>query len=91
MKHLTIRIAGTVQDVGFRYRTKEKADALGICGIVRNEPDGSVYIEAEGDEKKLEEFLQFCRQGPHMSHVKDIQVGENTIKHYSDFTIALQK
>jgi acylphosphatase len=49
-KHFNIRISGRVQGVFFRASTKAKAEELGISGFVQNEPDGSVYIEAEGEE-----------------------------------------
>ncbi|HNU41845.1 MAG TPA: acylphosphatase, partial [Cyclobacteriaceae bacterium] len=45
--HINILVTGTVQGVYYRASTKQKADELGIKGFVRNQPDGSVYIEAE--------------------------------------------
>lgn len=45
MKHISIRIYGRVQGVGFRVSAQKKADELGITGFVRNEPDGTVYLE----------------------------------------------
>ena len=52
-KHLSIRVTGKVQGVFFRASTREEAQRLGLCGWVRNEADGSVRIEAEGDEPLL--------------------------------------
>jgi acylphosphatase len=51
MNHVSIRISGKVQGVFFRASTKGKAEQYGINGFVRNEKDGSVYIEAEGRRK----------------------------------------
>jgi len=48
-KHVNITVKGRVQGVGFRYSAMEAAEELGIKGFVRNMPDGSVYIEAEGE------------------------------------------
>ena len=48
MKKIKMTVNGRVQGVGFRYMTKMVADQIGITGIVRNEADGSVYIEAVG-------------------------------------------
>ena len=48
--HLEGNIRGKVQGVFFRDATRDFARFRGINGIVRNEPDGSVYLEAEGDE-----------------------------------------
>ncbi len=47
-KAIILRVTGRVQGVGFRYYAQKKALELGVNGYVRNRPDGSVYIEAEG-------------------------------------------
>jgi acylphosphatase len=48
MKHINIKITGKVQGVFFRASTKAVADQIGVKGFVKNEKDGSVYVEAEG-------------------------------------------
>ena len=53
-KHLNIHIYGKVQLVGYRFTAKMRADKLGVSGFVRNESDGSVYIEALGTLKITE-------------------------------------
>jgi len=50
--------------VGFRYYTFGNAQALGIAGWVRNEPDGSVAGMAEGDFSLLEAFKSQVQRGP---------------------------
>ena len=42
-------VSGRVQGVGFRYRTRYAAGQLGLTGWVRNEDDGSVTLEVQGD------------------------------------------
>ena len=64
MKRIIIRVSGKVQGVFFRTSAKDAADRLGIQGLVRNEPDGSVYLEAEGQETALTDFVGWCRKGP---------------------------
>lgn len=59
--HATVR--GNVQGVGFRYRTMWAADAEGVTGWVRNEPDGSVEIHAEGTPHRVDRFLKILRGG----------------------------
>lgn len=86
-KHLNIKIFGKVQGIFFRVTAKEKADQLGITGFARNEPDGSVYIEAEGEEEKLDEFIKWCRQGPSLAQVEKIKVVESTLNNFSRFEI----
>ncbi|MEO0218368.1 MAG: acylphosphatase, partial [candidate division WOR-3 bacterium] len=53
MKSLIIKVYGRVQGVGYRYFAQRHARKLGIKGYAENKPDGSVYIEAYGDEKSL--------------------------------------
>lgn len=60
MEHLNITIKGVVQGVFFRKSAQEEAYRLRIAGFVQNESDGSVYIEAEGMEEDLDEFIAWC-------------------------------
>ncbi|MCC5894585.1 MAG: acylphosphatase [Alkalibacterium sp.] len=57
-------ISGRVQGVGFRFTTKQAADELGVGGIVRNESDGTVYVEAVGDAQNLSRFIEALKKGP---------------------------
>lgn len=86
-KHLNIRVIGLVQGVWFRKNTKEKAIALGISGFVRNELDGSVYIEAEGESEVLEEFKNWCEHGPKLASVEKVLVNEGTFIGLKGFII----
>jgi acylphosphatase len=70
LKHLSVRIVGNVQGVFFRDSARRTAEQLGLSGFARNEASGTVYIEAEGDEKALERFLAWCRQGPSRAKVQ---------------------
>ena len=87
MKHLQVTMSGKVQGVFFRASTKAVADALGVKGLVMNQKDGSVYVEAEGDEFSLEEFLDFCRSGPEKSVVEKVVVQDGELKNYRNFEI----
>jgi len=62
-KRLVLKVYGKVQEVFFRDSTRRKAEALNVVGWVRNEPDGTVQIVAEGGEKDLEELIGWCRRG----------------------------
>jgi acylphosphatase len=70
-----LTIHGHVQGVGFRYFVKQKADELGIHGFVKNQLNGAVYIEAEGEDEPLQIFIQVCQKGPSHAWVEktDIQ------------------
>lgn len=86
-KHFNIKVSGLVQGVYFRASARERADALKIAGFVRNEPDGGVYIEAEGEEHRLQAFVQWCRQGPTHAVVEKCDVREGPVKEFSSFAI----
>lgn len=87
MKRYIIRVSGKVQGVFFRVSTKENADHLGLNGIVRNEPDGSVYVEAEGQSVSLEAFAAWCKKGPNRAQVVTFVMEEADPKGYVGFTI----
>lgn len=87
MKHLNIRVTGRVQGVYFRASAREVASNLQLRGFVRNEPDGSVYIEAEGTEEALEKFVAWCRQGPPNAVVTNVEVHDGPIQHMDRFDI----
>jgi acylphosphatase len=87
MKHYRIKVTGKVQGVFFRKYTAEEAERIGLKGIVRNERDGSVYIEAEEEPGKLEQFVQWCWKGSPSSKVESVSVEEGDLKSYRDFRI----
>lgn len=69
----------------FRETAKEKARQLNINGFVRNENDGTVYIEIEGEEKNLENFIKWCHEGSQAAKVEKVGVTEGSLKNFSDF------
>lgn len=87
MDHLNIKVIGEVQGVFFRKYTQEKALALGISGIVQNELDGSVFIEAEGFEEQLTEFVEWLKEGSPKSNVKEVIVKKGVFQDYEYFDI----
>ena len=76
MKAVQARVVGRVQGVSFRWYTEERARALGVTGWVRNEPDGSVLLHAEGDDDAVDALVAWCRTGPPMARVSDVAVRE---------------
>jgi len=56
-RRIAIRFTGMVQGVGFRYTTRHLAAGFpGIAGTVRNLPDGSVEVIAQGEDPDLTSF-----------------------------------
>ena len=87
VKHLNIRVYGRVQGVFYRATAMEKALELGIKGFARNEKDETVYMEAEGEEEKLKQFIYWCRIGPPRASVERVATEEGSMKNYSKFGI----
>ena len=85
--HVNIVLEGKVQGVGFRETTKYVADQSGIKGFVRNEPDGTVYMEAEGEQWELDAFIDWCNEGPDRAKVATCSVNAGELKDFKNFVI----
>lgn len=72
MVHYQIKVSGKVQGVWFRKSTQQEALRIGIKGFVRNEKDGSVFVEASAEEDAMSEFLDWLKTGPPMARVDGI-------------------
>ena len=71
-------VSGRVQGVGFRWFVREAARQHRLAGWVRNRPDGSVELEAAGDDAAFREFMETLRQGPPGARVDDVrELGSN--------------
>jgi acylphosphatase len=85
-----IKVSGVVQGVGYRYYCYQRARSLGLTGWVRNNPDGSVALVAEGDESALKALLDELRIGPPAASVADIRVDwSRATGQYEAFEVAL--
>lgn len=79
---------GRVQGVFFRMFAYREARSLGLCGLVRNLPDGRVEVAAEGERGNLEALAQRLRKGPPGAVVQDVAVDWEEYRHtYDDFSI----
>lgn len=88
MKHRwKVLVKGKVQGVFYRKSVKIKADELRLFGWVRNENDGSVYIEAEGDDATLKQFVDWCKVGPPAAVVDQVITEPVPIKNDTEFEI----
>jgi acylphosphatase len=67
-------ITGRVQGVGFRFFTRDAAEARRLTGWVRNLPNGGVEAEAEGEKSNLEAWINELRQGPPLARVDQVQL-----------------
>jgi len=76
VKAVQARVTGRVQGVSFRWYTQEAAHRLGVTGWVRNDPDGSVALHAEGDADAIDALIAWCQNGPSMAKVSHVAVRE---------------
>jgi acylphosphatase len=74
-----------VQGVFYRASAAAAAINLDVKGLARNEQDGSVYIEAEGEEDALKKFVDWCQIGPPRAEVERVVTEEGEMKNYSNF------
>lgn len=63
------------------------AEELGIAGFVRNEPNGAVYIEAEGTTDQLAQLIDWCKVGPTSARVENVHYTPGEIVNFSDFEV----
>lgn len=68
-----VRITGRVQGVWFRAWTRERAEALGLRGWVRNEADGSVAALIAGPEAAVSRMLAELHEGPPAAAVDRVE------------------
>lgn len=87
MVRYRIRVKGKVQGVFYRSTAQAKAKELGLSGWVKNEEDGSVLIEAEGEEQKLLKLVDWCKEGPGAAVVNDVEYHQIEPKGVNGFEI----
>lgn len=87
-KRLECTVYGRVQLVMFRDFTTRKARKLGLVGTVKNNPDGTVSIVAEGDEGVLQKLLTLIHEGSVLSRVDRVEeTWKNYLGEYKTFAI----
>jgi acylphosphatase len=62
-KRYRLHFYGMVQGVGFRYTAMHAANMYRLTGYVKNEYDGSVTCEVQGDEDAIDRFVSAVRSG----------------------------
>ncbi len=75
-RRVRVRVWGRVQGVWFRAWTRQEAQALGLRGWVRNEPDGAVAAVIAGPEAAVAAMLAALRRGPEQARVAGVDVAE---------------
>lgn len=87
MIHREIIVRGKVQGVYYRATARSVGVRLGLTGTVKNDPDGSVRIVAEGAQPALDEFISWCRTGPTGATVTELDITEGPLENIDGFEI----
>ena len=80
-------ISGKVQSVGFRYSVKLKAESLDLKGYVKNQRDGSVFVAVQGETVVVDDFVNWCYQGPPAADVCGIEKITRGIEEFREFSV----
>jgi acylphosphatase len=83
----SIEIHGKVQGVWYRASAAQEADRLRLKGSVKNQADGSVYIEVCGPEQEILSFISWCIQGPELAEVRKLNINKIEIFNSPSFEI----
>ena len=85
VKRKMIILKGKVQGVFFRDFAKQNANKLGIVGYAKNLRNGNLEIMAQGEERKVDEFIKLCRRGPIFAKVEGVDVRDEKIDDEADY------
>ena len=80
-------VQGRVQGVFFRGQTRNRAASLGLAGWVRNRRDGAVEAVFEGDRERIESMVEWCRRGPSLAQVEDVDVTWEEPRGEAEFSV----
>ncbi|TSA34417.1 MAG: acylphosphatase [Porphyromonadaceae bacterium] len=82
-----IKVIGRVQGVGYRYSTLLMAKNLKLTGYVKNLPDESVYIEAQGSPDSVGNLVEWCKTGPPRAIVESVEYSFHPVMDFKNFQI----
>ena len=87
--HYNVIVKGKVQGVAYRASAIDMAIRLGVNGFVKNNRDGSVSCEIEGEEEMLHRFIQWCHHGPERAEVEHVSITEGDVRGYTSFEMRM--
>ena len=79
---------GRVQGVWFRESVRQRADARGVAGSVRNTAEGTVEAVFEGEPGAVEALVDYCRRGPEAADVDRVDVADEKPEGLSGFRVS---
>ena len=87
MRTVQIVVIGKVQGVFFRKFAVSAAVKSGVRGFVRNASDGSVVIEASGEDVAIDKMIAWCHEGSPYGRVDKVHVTDLAYHEYDDFSV----
>ena len=84
-RHLVIK--GQVQGVFYRATAKKVADKTGVTGWIKNTREGDVEALVTGTEEQLKLFVLWCKQGPALAKVTDVNAANQEEIEFENFSI----
>lgn len=88
MHQIECVVTGQVQGVAYRVYAQDAATDLGLRGYVKNMPDGTVFVCAQGDRDTLHDFVEYLHEGSLRAKVESVSVEWGSIVHeFDDFGI----
>lgn len=88
MVEIKCQVTGLVQGVAYRTYVQESATTLGLVGYVKNLPDGTVQVVAQGEPEILKSFVEYLHEGSLLSVVEGVAVDWGSVsKTFSEFSL----
>lgn len=80
-------VTGQVQGVWYRESCRREAEAAGVAGWVRNNPDGTVEAVLEGHPAAVDRLVEWMRHGPPRARVTGVQATAEDPEGLRGFTV----
>ena len=88
MECVHLIVSGRVQGVFCRANNiRDEALKLGLKGYAKNLENGDVEIVAEGNEEKIQELIEFIRNGPGIAKVTEIKIKQKMPENFKSFEV----
>ncbi len=87
MPTIHLLIKGKVQGVFYRATSKKIADKLNLTGWIKNTINDNVEATVTGDEERLQQFINWCKNGPEKANVENVVITKKLETPFIDFEI----
>ncbi len=86
MQNIKLHIKGSFPKEPFSFYLSRAASSCNINGYVEAQKDDSLFIEAEGYENNIQEFINWCKEGPFAKKVSRFDQKTGEIRNFRNFT-----